>query len=127
MYTLGFNKQDGIYLRELIMNSELKKEGINYLKEVNLFDCNEDALKMVFKLYRKINNIKTRKKITFTNGDFENEFVIDEDIYSSYIYSGSDNILVFNLVHTEKTTDRESTISTILSDDEVCEFDPSFN
>jgi len=124
---LGFNKQDGIYLRELIMNSELKKEGINYLKDVNLFDCNEDALKMVFKLYRKINDIKTRKKITFTEGDFENEFVIDEDIYSSYIYSGSDNILVFNLVHTEKTTDRESTISTILSDDEVCEFDPSFN
>lgn len=109
------------------MNSELRKEGIKYLKDIDLFYCSEDALKMVFKLYRKMNNIKTRKNITFSKGDFGNEFVINEDIYNSHIYSGSENILVFNLVHTEKTIDRESTISTVLSDDEVCEFDPSFS
>jgi hypothetical protein len=109
------------------MNSELKKEGINYLKDVNLFDCNEDALKMVFKLYRKMNNIKTRKQITFSKGDFGNEFVINEDIYNSYIYIASDNVLVFSLVHTEKTIDRDNTISIILTDDEVREFDPSFS
>jgi hypothetical protein len=62
------------------MNSEIKKEGIEFLKEVNLFECNEYALKIVFKLFRNMNNIKTRKKITFTEGDFDNEFVINEDI-----------------------------------------------
>ncbi len=126
MSILGINKQDGIYLRELIMNSELKKEGIHFIKQVNLFDCNEDALKMVFKLYRKMNNIKTRQKITFTQGDFENEFVINEDTYGAHIYGASDNVLVFNLIHTTKITDRESTISTILSDEKVREFEASY-
>ena len=109
------------------MNSELRKEGIKYLKDIDLFYCSEDALKMVFKLYRKMNNIKTRKNITFSKGDFGNEFEINEDIYNSHIYIGSDNVLVFSLVHTEKTIDRDDTISIILTDDEVREFDPSFS